>query len=666
MPQYVEVKGYGQVGFPDGMSQQEIAAVLREQFPPEDPRLFSKQPAAPYSSLNDPRGAALTIASAPVAEIAGGLAGIAGGLVGMLAPGGETGTEKANRWLNSTRDFVTIDPPNPASRAVVENIGEFGDAAAQVARAPAAGLTGLASLPQGVDVAAARTRRVMHEGVGPVAGEAVAEITGSPAAGAAVATIPTALLTALGLKGINRMSKSAVEGLTADVARRVEMAGLDPTDTSPQNVARMQEVLTQDTGAQAGRVQAFRDLDMEPTRAQVTRSADDFQFQQETAKRSGHVRQALEGQEGRLAQHFDDAIRDTAGRPNTSGAPIVDEVVGRFTNLDDQINALYRQAREQAGTNDVVPLKGFTEALEGIVPSDRAMQGLPGSIRGNLVLRGVIDKDGNVVRNVDIAEAEEIRAFVNSHFDSTSGQGRRAIRQLKDALDEDVFSASGKDVFETARKAKADFEATLAGEKATKFDARGKSLIRDILENRIDPDQLADRLAFSKGTRASDLKQLRDFLEQTESGRQAFDDLRAQTLQRIRDDSFIGPQDAQGVQALSRHKLQASIDRIGQERLDVLFTAPERRLLNKILKVAELREPVRGTALGRGPSAQAVESLRDALSRSELVSLLIDKILLDRDGRIVLQPTVEPVRVRRATPATGLAVPLTQGAVADD
>ncbi len=48
---------------------------------------------------------------------------------------------------------------------------------------------------------------------------------------------------------------------------------------------------------------------LDPTTAQITRSADDFQMQQELAKRSGKVRGRLEGQEAVIARAFDDRIR---------------------------------------------------------------------------------------------------------------------------------------------------------------------------------------------------------------------------------------------------------------------------------------------------------------------------------------------------------------------
>lgn len=615
----------------------------------------------PVSQRGDPRGAILPLISSVLAEPVAGLAGIAGGIAGALAPGGETGAEKGTRFIEGTRDFLTIDPPNEASQNVVETVAKGGEALTKVARAPIAGLTGLASLPQGVDVAANRVDRIINEGIGPVSGEAVADFTGSPALGAAVATVPTALLTLLGLKGAERLSKPKLDGLKAEVADTLQRQGIDVSDTSPENIQRMQTALADDTARQTERADAFRELDLEPTRAQVTRSADDFQRQQEVGKRSGEVRSALETQEARLSQTFDDAIQNSGGRPVSSGSTVTDEIVGRATRLDNEIGQLYGQARQVAGAGEVVSLEGLVNKVDRVFPSDRAMKGLPGSIRGNLKVRGIIDNDGNVTRRVSVNEAEEIRIFINDHFDSTSGQGRRAIRELKESLDDDVFSAAGDDVFEAARKAKTDFEAQLSAAKISKFDKNKRNLVRDVLENKIDPDQLVDKVVFSKTTRATDLRQLRDFLHQTDEGIRAFDDLRAQALDSIKERAFIGPEDAQGIRALSRDKLQRAVNRIGQERLKVLFTNEERRLLNRILRVAKLREPVRGTALGKGPSAQAVEGLRDALSKSPVVGKLIDTILVGRDGNLVLQSSIAPVSIRGSAPASSLAVPLATG-----
>jgi hypothetical protein len=153
-----------------------------------------------------------------------------------------------------------------------------------------------------------------------------------------------------------------------------------------------------------------------------------------------------------------------------------------------------------------------------------------------------------------------------------------------------------------------------------KFDKNDKSIISDILENKIKPDDVFNKAVLSNTVKADDLLELKNYLlagseGQIQSGANAWSTLRKDTLSWIKDASFIGPVDGQGVQALSRDKLEKALDKIGRPKLEALFTKAELKFLDDILKVATLREPVRGTAGGKGPSAQAVRALEERVSR---------------------------------------------------
>lgn len=662
MPRFAELPDGTRLEFPDDTPDDVIdAAVKRELGVSSEPQ--------PISQFNDPRGAALTIGSSAIAEPLSGLAGILGfgtGLIGGLVPGGETPLNKATRFgtasVEGTRDFITIDPINDASARAVESIGNVAEGATKAVRSPIAGLAGLGSLAinQDINKASETTRSVINEGIGPTAAEALDEAGAPPSVSALTKAIPTGIASVLGVRGVSRVNPRVAQ-VSDELSVNLQRRGIDPSDASPENIQRIQQAITELDDAQRARVETLRDVGIdEPTRAQVTRSADDFQLQQETAKRSGPVRDRLETQEGQIAQTFDRAIEGTEGRPVTSGSSVVDEVVGRSTSLDDQISALYRKARQQA--DGEVSLDNFAKRVIDNLDSDGASDGLFSAVRGELRRRGVIDNDGNVIGKVDVATAEEIRKFVNSQFDARNKTfANTQIRQLKETLDNDVFRAAGEDIFREARAAKRSFEEGLSNARISRFDKQNRSLVRDILENKIDPDSLVQRITSSKSYRAEDLRQLRDYLSQTDSGIAAFDDLRAQVLQNIRDKAFIGPEDAQGVRALSRAALERELKSIGQSRLDVLFTIEERGLLNKLLAATRIREPVRGTALGKGPSAQAVEALNKQITDFPLLGRLFEGLKLNRDGRVVLSGQVRPESVVVSAPAEAALVPLAIG-----
>jgi hypothetical protein len=267
---------------------------------------------------------------------------------------------------------------------------------------------------------------------------------------------------------------------------------------------------------------------------------------------------------------------------------------------------------------------------------DRATGGAVKAIIGDLQNKGVIDNEMKVIGRATVEMAEDARKVMNQLYDPQQPFRNIKLRELKEALDNDVFRAAGDDVFSQARKAKAKFESDLARAKISKFDSRRQNLVRDVLENRVDPDALVDKVVFGKSYRAEDIKQLKDYIGTDEAGKAAFNDLRAETLQKIRDKAFFGPVDEAGNQALSRDKLGKALASIGQSKMNVLFTPQENKFLKNMMEVAKLREPVRGTALGEGPSAQAVNKLRAEIKKGSLIAGLLESITFDKKGRAVL------------------------------
>jgi len=398
---------------------------------------------------------------------------------------------------------------------------------------------------------------------------------------------------------------------------------------------------------QAARRAVLESEGLQPTTAQVTRDPADFQAQQEAAKTTGKVRQALEQQEATLTSRFDNAVLATGGEPVTPIASVVNAVTEKASVLDKEISRLYRQARESAPGAKNVSFNALAAKLKELSPSDRATGGAVRAVVGDLQAKGILDQNLKRVGRVTVEVAEDARKLMNELFDPQNPFRNGILRQLKDTLDDDVFRAAGRDVFKQGRAAKAAFEKELTRAKISKFDRRKANLVRDVLENKINPETLANDVVFSKRWQASDIKQLKDYISTDDVGKQAFDDLRAEVLESIKDRAFIGPVDQAGFQALSRAKLQTAIKSIGPEKLKVLFTADERRFLNNMLEVARIREPVRGTALGEGPTAVAVNKLRSRLREGGPITrafgAIVDSIAQTRQGQAVLRgrPRVE-------------------------
>ena len=144
-------------------------------------------------------------------------------------------------------------------------------------------------------------------------------------------------------------------------------------------------------------------------------------------------------------------------------------------------------------------------------------------------------------------------------------------------------------------------------------------MLRDILENKINPERFLDEAVLAKKVRGSDLEQVKRYLllDNDPAGVSAWNDLRAEAMQRIANSAM--PEVA-GQKALSRASIEKTLDRFGRDKLRVLFDKEEREFLNSMLTVAKMREPVRMTQQGKGPSAQAVERVAKGIERLPLMA----------------------------------------------
>lgn len=444
---------------------------------------------------------------------------------------------------------------------------------------------------------------------------------------------------------------------SVELADALEKAGLSFDDLSSQAQRQLDTGDVSDPAALI-RKQFLEDQGLSPTRAQVTGQKTDFQTQQELAKTSGRVESALQQQEQVLGNRFENAITATGGSANRSTSTAFDHIADRSIELDAAISNAYKQARELASDQKIIKADNLSKALKDLAPFNDQTGGLASSVKGILQQRGVINKKFKPTGRIDANTAEQIRIDINGLFDSTTPLGRAKIRTLKDALDNDVSAAVGNDVFADARSAKAKFESDLNRSKVNKFDKRKKNLVRDILENKISPDNFLDEAVLRKSVRADDVLQLRTFLELDGAGpgMDAWNDVRAEAMERIRKDSF---NEVGGELALSRAKLESTLERFGDAKLKAIFEPQEIKFLKDMVKVSKLREPKRGTALGLGPSAQAIGKLEAVVKRIPVVANVFEGLATDAQGKIVIRPPslqapLKPSQTARAVP---LALP---------
>jgi len=410
---------------------------------------------------------------------------------------------------------------------------------------------------------------------------------------------------------------------------------------------------------QAARKAILESEGLTPTKAQITRDAADFQAQQEAAKTSGRVRDAIEDQDRALTTRFQSAVVGTGGEAGQPTNTVFDALTSKATDLDSKVGSLYKRAREQAAGAQNVDFSLLARKLSDSIGSDTKAGGNVTAVIGEMKRLGLVDDDLNVTGKATVEASEDLRAFINTLYDPQNGFGNLLGRQMKDALDDDVFRASGKDIFNQARTAKREFEQELARSGLSKFDSRKQNLVRDILENKINPDTFINDVVRSKRWRPEDIQQLKSYVGTTEAGKQALMDMKADVMDDIFSRSFIGPEDAQGFQALSRDKLEKAINGIGDKKLSVIFDTGEVKFLKKMMAVAKIREPVRGTQQGLGPSAQAVGGVEKLIRDIPLVGAAYD-MTIDASGRLALKskPARQAVTIEGSPAATAAALGL--------
>jgi hypothetical protein len=297
----------------------------------------------------------------------------------------------------------------------------------------------------------------------------------------------------------------------------------------------------------------------------------------------------------------------------------------------------------------VVRFDSLAKKLKELAPLNQRSGGNVRAIAETLQARGLINDDLAATGRIGVEETEtQIRQLINSLYDDSKSGGdiaNNVLRDMKNALDDDVFKAAGEDLFQTARKAKASFEKELSRAKISKFDQRKSNLVREMLENRnsVNPELFTDRVVFGKGWRSTDLQQLKDYITTENHGQAAWNDLKAEVLQKIKERSFIGPEDAQGFRSLSRDKIQKAISGIGDLKLNIIFSPDEVKFLKNIERVAKFREPRKMTQQGFGPSAKAILGLEKKMTELPVFGQVWGLFDVDAAGRLTTRAQAKKI-----------------------
>lgn len=185
----------------------------------------------------------------------------------------------------------------------------------------------------------------------------------------------------------------------------------------------------------------------------------DFDLSRGEGPENLRMRGAIEQERSALTNYAADTVRATGGSVGTDGVAleargnaIVQPIQGLKDALDARIKSLYGEA-DQRAPGVAADLKNLTERIAeiGTEPGTTSGEALMRGVRARLKSLGMVDEEGNLKPST-VAQSERFRQFLNESWEP---QNSRLVRKLKDALDDDVTSAAGADIYGKARAVRA-------------------------------------------------------------------------------------------------------------------------------------------------------------------------------------------------------------------
>lgn len=427
-------------------------------------------------------------------------------------------------------------------------------------------------------------------------------------------------------RAITRLAKKPmqviVDGQFTDEALEfLQRNNIEPSRLTRETATELRRIgaLTRE---QADNFNLFQQFDprMNPTMAQLTQTADDFQRQQELFKRSGAVREALDRQETIIRENVDAWITRSGGqaRDSIDASNILAQTTqARIRAADEAINEGYRVIRESLPDAQVIRPSRLFAALQEYAPQNETSGGIVNAIWGDLKRRGVINAEGKLRGKVSPEIAEEIRKTINAISRENPKVPSRIASALKNALDDDVRGAVGDDLFRPIRQAKASLERSLERARVSARDMSGDSLLETIISNKASPDDLVPKI-MRRSTRVEDVNQLMAFLRSGNAddiarGEQAINELRSAVIRELYEKAASGKTESGGLM-FSGKAFAKQLDSIGQSKLEAIFDQQTLTNLGQLRRIGELRTPVQGTALGLGPSGQVAREVSNMAS----------------------------------------------------
>lgn len=189
-------------------------------------------------------------------------------------------------------------------------------------------------------------------------------------------------------------------------------------------------------------------------------AATDYQVSKIDSPEGRHMKSVLDAEKGALQNYSEGIVRDTGGTLGSDTSTLYsrgNSIVAPFDELNNYFNqrikALYQEADARAGGQPVELPKthelvgGDQAEFLGTTEGESLLKG----IKARMKSLGMVDDQG-APQSVTIKQAEQLKQYLNNQWQPRTS---RLISGLKNAIDDDVMTTAGEDVYKQARAMRA-------------------------------------------------------------------------------------------------------------------------------------------------------------------------------------------------------------------
>lgn len=271
------------------------------------------------------------------------------------------------------------------------------------------------------------------------------------------------------------------------------------------------------------------------------------------------------------------------------GRQVAEKALGKKADeAKAKVNDLYRQANKSAESEAAVSPYPLIDYVHDH-PNAAAVGWITDRLKKNQIITGTDDLGQPMIsRDITLREVSELRK-VAERVGKSGAEGSGWAPEVKAVLDK-MIDGKGGEKYAAARDAYKAYKGEFDNQQAVRqlIETKGGKYSTD---RRVALEDVFDKSVVNGSVQ--DLKNLRQSLLEAENkgtrkqGRKALNELAAQTVKYIRDESTKGITDRTGAPEVSAPALKRAVEKIGDEKLDLLLGKTTADQLRNVVQAAQ-------------------------------------------------------------------------------